>query len=532
MDAAGGTPGEVVAARALATSAATPAVVVTHCVSVGVPASKGSLAAHALVSVVGGAATSVAVASLPEPLPGALPSAAPRVAQNKSRLRDIAEQALVRAKAPPTVAAPAPSGATIAAPVAPAPASIPRPAEPTAPPQRALFRQEALDAHYGADGDAEALAQPRAGAWSVLLVLASLVGVLFVAAAIASVEVTVKAPGALRAPNGLRSVESALAGAISEVLTQAGAEVVEGQVVVRLEDAKLRSNLVLRERQLETLREEIKDAAADDQALIQRTLRASKRQRGVLQRRTGIGHGLLKKRSDRLADVQALVQYGAASHDDLLKVDELVQAASESVVQLDSQLVELDLQMADRMREWQAHELERRTSLSRMNAQVEEARSLLTLVEIRSPAAGRVESLLAKVGKVAQAGEIMAQIVPTGAPRSIVAFLPSRETAFVAVGSEANVEVESLPVNEFGMARARVVRVSADVAQQEELASTFGEALAGSFVRVELELLEGPAQDKMAPHLRSGERVMVRLHSRERRVLSLLFEFVRKWLDQ
>jgi len=290
--------------------------------------------------------------------------------------------------------------------------------------------------------------------------------------------------------------------------------------------------LVLRERQLETLREEVKEAAAADQALIERTLRASKRQRSVLQRRTGIGQNLLKKRADRLADVQALVQYGAASHDDLLKIDELVQAASESVVQLDSQLVELDLQMADRMREWQAHELERRTSLSRMNAQVEEARSLLTLVEIRSPAAGRVESLLAKVGKVVQAGEIMAQIVPTGAPRSIVAFLPSRETAFVSVGSEANVEVESLPVNEFGMARARVVRVSADVAQQEELASTFGEARAGSFVRVELELLESPAQDKMAPHLRSGERVMVRLHSRERRVLSLLFEFARKWLDQ
>jgi hypothetical protein len=35
----------------------------------------------------------------------------------------------------------------------------------------------------------------------------------------------------------------------------------------------------------------------------------------------------------------------------------------------------------------------------------------------------------------------------------------------------------------------------------------------------------------MAPHLRSGESVLVRLHSRERRVLSVAFELVRQWLE-
>jgi hypothetical protein len=35
----------------------------------------------------------------------------------------------------------------------------------------------------------------------------------------------------------------------------------------------------------------------------------------------------------------------------------------------------------------------------------------------------------------------------------------------------------------------------------------------------------------MDPHLRSGERVTVRLHRRERRVITLLFDFVRKWME-
>mgnify|MGYP003494115916 CR=1 FL=1 len=62
--------------------------------------------------------------------------------------------------------------------------------------------------------------------------------------------------------------------------------------------------------------------------------------------------------------------------------------------------------------------------------------------------------------------------------------------------------------------------------------AAFGEALPGSFVRVELMLIENDAQAKMAPHIRSGERVTVRLHRREQRVITLVFEFVRKWLGQ
>ena len=135
-------------------------------------------------------------------------------------------------------------------------------------------------------------------------------------------------------------------------------------------------------------------------------------------------------------------------------------------------------------------------------------------------------------GSVVQPGQVLAQVVPSGALRSIVAFLPSRETAFVSVGSEARVEVESLPINEFGMARATVTRISADIAKPEEMTAAFGEVAPGSFVRVELTLSNESENQEMSPHLRSGERVTVRLHRRKRRILSLMFEFARKWIGQ
>ena len=93
--------------------------------------------------------------------------------------------------------------------------------------------------------------------WSVLLLLASLVALLFVGAALATVEMTAEGQGMLRAPKGLRPVASVLGGSLAEVLVQSGDQVQPGQVVARLEATELRANLVTRERELETTRTEV-----------------------------------------------------------------------------------------------------------------------------------------------------------------------------------------------------------------------------------------------------------------------------------
>jgi multidrug resistance efflux pump len=426
----------------------------------------------------------------------------------------------------------------------PRPASAPRPAEASpeaAPPQpepplaqvaaqRELFRQAALEARDGVAAPLVEAAEPQAGSWGILALLLSLVAALFLGAGLLSVEVTVRAPGALRAPNGLRSVESVLSGAVTELLVQAGDEVAADQVVARLEETQLRATLTLREKELATLRHDTDEANAADAALLRQTTAAVEHQRTALSRRGGIHESQLRQRSQQLTNLRAMRESGVASGNDELSGEESVQAAAEQIALVGSQLAELNLSLADRRREWKQRELDRKSSLSRAVAAVEEAKSLLALTEVRSPAAGRVESLLVTPGAVVQPGRVIAQIVPNDAPRSIVAFLPSREVSFVSVGSQANVEIESLPVNEFGMAKAQVKRISTDIAKPEEMASAFGEVTPGSYVRVELDLLDDENHQKMAPHLRSGERVLVRLHRRHQRVLGLIFEFTRKWL--
>jgi pyruvate/2-oxoglutarate dehydrogenase complex dihydrolipoamide acyltransferase (E2) component len=150
---------------------------------------------------------------------------------------------------------------------------------------------------------------------------------------------------------------------------------------------------------------------------------------------------------------------------------------------------------------------------------------------VRAPAAGRLESLVVSPGSVVGVGSVLAQVVPEKAPRTIVAFLPAKEIAFVRDGGLATIELESLSVGEFGTTKARITRVSTDVATADEVTAALGEALPAPVVRVELSLLDDAIGERMRGHLRSGERVTARLHVRKRRVLGLLFDFVRRWVS-
>lgn len=415
----------------------------------------------------------------------------------------------------------------------PVPQDLPRSPPPAQPEEQVgLFRKAAVDALHGAAPLEREMPKPGASSWGLLAAFAVLTLSLIGGAALASVEVTVKAPGVLRTPNGLRSVESVIEGSVKEVLVRAGDAVEEGQVLARLEEARLRATLALREQALRAVTAEIDGARTSDRSLLHRTRRALSHRRYVQVQRADIKLDRKQQRLERLDRMRSAVQQGVASLEDTVAAQDLLGQAAEEVASLAADVADLDVQLAQAENSWDARELQRTASLAQAQASVDEARSLLDLAVIRSPSAGRVESLLVTPGAVVQPGSVLAQVVPSGAPRSIVAFLPTRETAFVSVGNPAKVEVESLAVAEFGMADATVSRVSADVAQPEELATVLGENVPGSFVRVELDLVDTDGLRTMAPHLRSGERLLVRLHQRERRVLSLLFDFVRKWLGQ
>ncbi len=397
--------------------------------------------------------------------------------------------------------------------------------------RRALFRDAALEARYFEATDLQALATPQPWAWSVLALLVSVVITLFGGAALARVEITAEALGALRSPIGLRPVTSPLGGAIARVLVQPGESVSEGQKLAEIEGVELRATLLKRQRELESMQQDFASEERADRQSVELATRALEQRRKALQGRLQLKGVQLAQRRSRDRSLQELASEGAASGDERLAGKEALQAAAEALFALRSDLALLNLEISDRTRELAERARARSLGLERARASVEEAESLLTLTNVRSPATGKIESLLVTPGSSVEPGALIAHVVPVGSLRAIVAFVRSDETAFVSHGAEAIVEFPALPISEFGTTRARVTRISTDVATAMEMSKELGEVRVGSFVRVELELMDTKEREQMALHLRSGDRVLVRLHRREPRLISLLFDFMRKWLE-
>jgi multidrug resistance efflux pump len=341
----------------------------------------------------------------------------------------------------------------------------------------------------------------------------------------------VNAPGDLLAPSGSASVESALPGVVREVLARDGERVEAGQAIVRLEDAPLRASLALDERQLEVARRESEEASRADREALDQALGVLQRQRAALRARARIHHTLLQRRRVRLEDVRARVDFGLARPDEADAAGDAVHGTAAQVALLDYQLIELELLQADRERDAQMRERERRALLGRLSVEVERARSRLDSAVIRAPASGWVESLHAPVGEVIAAGEVIARVVPQNGPRAIVARLPMLQAALLSAGSAVGVELDSLPVDELPAARARVTRVSADGDSGAEVRASGGDGPSGAHARVALELVGDAAPEPLASRLRSGERVRVRWLRRER-VLGLALELARNWLER
>jgi multidrug resistance efflux pump len=173
-----------------------------------------------------------------------------------------------------------------------------------------------------------------------------------------------------------------------------------------------------------------------------------------------------------------------------------------------------------------AHELSE--ALARRDA----ARLLIEQTELRAARAGRIESLAVGPGDVVAPGFVVARLVSLGNARHVAAFLPERDRAFVRPNMQVRLEIDRLPVGEFGSAAARIVRVSSEIASQTEIERALGAAAPeGVHFGVDLELSSDARTVSLLERAGSGTLLTARLPLRRRRVISLIFDPIRKWLD-
>jgi multidrug efflux pump subunit AcrA (membrane-fusion protein) len=396
-----------------------------------------------------------------------------------------------------------------------------------------MFRVEALQAHH-AESPAAALPEVSTSWWVLLGVLVSAVIALLGVGWFGRVEVTSTATGSLRVQSGPRPVLTQTSGTVSALLVGAGVRVSVGQPIAKLQAAQLEAQQRKLSEQNSLRLEGQERARALSGDLHLRTLQALKRKRRVLSQRLELEENRASRLARRERDIRALQREGVASGTEALEAQSALDAAREGALLLRQQLADVTIDLLDRENAHGTDLLNRELSARETGAALGEAEALTELATISAPVEGRVESLLVSEGQVVPNGATVARIVPEGDVNRAVVFVPSKEAAFVREGLTANLEFPSLPVSDFGRARAHVVRVGHDVASAAEVGEVLEGVLSGedALVRVELVIDDDAAWQQMAPRLRSGARVTARLMTRERRILSLAFDFVKQWLPE
>jgi multidrug resistance efflux pump len=397
----------------------------------------------------------------------------------------------------------------------------------------ALFREQAVAAHLATLRDSEVLRVAPPWVRGLVGFASLLTAVLLAAAFVVEVDQTARGRGVLRVAGGMQTVASQAAGTVLEIGARSGDVVRAGDLLVRVDSTATKTALLEAERHIERADEDVTTfiARRDKEQTARRALLGQRA--SLLRKRVQSQNVSASKLEEHLGSFDRLVAEGLAPAMDRAGHEREIASARRTSLQLEEEIATTNLQAVNTEAELAA-ELDRRKAEARRARDRRDALAFqLAQTEVRAPRAGRLEAMVAKAGEVVTVGGAIARLVPEGGARQVVVFLPEADRAFLREASDVRIELDQLPSGEFGALRAVVKRIATDLASPADVTDALGDArLEGPAYRVELELASDGAAAQLEPFLRPGSQVTARFVLRKRRLASLLFSPLKKWLDR
>lgn len=399
-------------------------------------------------------------------------------------------------------------------------------------PEHQLFRSEALRHHLRGEEGRGLIRISPPWTWALLVVLLAALASALALAILGRVEVNGRARGILRPKAGVRTLASKVEGTMGPILVRSSQEVRAGSVLARIEAPPIQAQLLEARRMTEAVRGEFRvTTARQDLAHAEQENRL--RSRLARLKEAAASHRLTIARLEKALERQlALAREGIISAHTLdLAREQLAQAQREH---------NHTLQGTDQAsQEWAALAHQRQEQLWQRNQTVRGAETreqslvfMLGQTVLEAPEAGLVEAMLVKTGELIRAGQPLCKLIPRDAELHVVTFLPEKDRAFVRAGDTVHLELDQLPYAEYGTLRARVERISADLAAPFEVHEALGETSLATLptFRVELAITDDQAARRARVPLRSGMLLDARFTLRRQRLITLVLDPLRKWL--
>lgn len=396
-----------------------------------------------------------------------------------------------------------------------------------------LFRKEALEQLLKDEDEREPLRVSPPWTWGLFFVLAGALVTAFGVAIFGKVEVQDTGSGILRPVAGVRLLQAQVGGVLAETYARSGDTLKEDQPIARIDSAQVEGAVLETERQLHLLRQQGQAYTDKEERLLQEQFQAVERklshQEAQIQRQESAVRTQEKKleairrlHAERLVAAIALDE----AQDQLNAALAMLDGAKQQRVQLQQELSGLESQR--QRAKWQ-----RLQELSGSQSRRDALNASLRQTNVLAPVSGFLEALVARPGDLIQPGQTIAKIIPDGSPLQVVAFLPEKDRAFVKPGDQVLLEMEAYPFTEFGTLKGCVARIGSDLASPYEVQEALGEAskLETPVYRIAVDLLPDRPRRLADVKIRPGMLLKARFTLRRQRLISVVLEPLRRWLD-
>ncbi|MBV1917765.1 MAG: HlyD family efflux transporter periplasmic adaptor subunit [Sphingomonadaceae bacterium] len=306
-----------------------------------------------------------------------------------------------------------------------------------------------------------------------------------------------RAPGQVIPAGRIQVIQSSEGGQIEEILVKEGDIVKKGQLMVKLEDVKLRASVSEAEGRVASLKSSMARINAElfDRPLSfppevrrfpkfvnNQTLLYTKRRQALEDQLSALEemHGLIRQELDMN---MPLLKQGDVSKADILRMQRGVSDIESQIVNVRNKYLQ-DLQ----------------TEYTRTEEDLMSAREILAQradsmkdTQIRASVDGIVKNVqLTTIGGVLRPSDEVLSIVPTGDDLIVEAKMSPKDIAYVLVGQEASVKFDAYDASIYGSALGEVTYISPDTLSEKSQA---GDDI---YYRVHIEVDTSP----MKPHLK------------------------------
>lgn len=396
-----------------------------------------------------------------------------------------------------------------------------------------IFRQEALEHLLKNEEVREPLRISPPWTWSLFFILGGVLIATLLASIIGTVEVQGTGKGIIRPVAGVRLLQSQIGGVLAETYARSGETLRENQLIARIDSAQVQGALLETDRQLQLLHSQGQAYTNREEHQRQEQFHAVQMRLTHQETQVKSFENSVKIQGKRVEATRKLLAENLVAPINLDEAQDQLNATLRSLDAAKQQLVQLRQELSTLESQRQRNQWQRLQDLSSSQSKRDALDSSLRQTYVLAPVAGFLEALVAHSGDLLQPGQTIAKIVPDGSPLQVVVFLPEKDRAFVKPGDKVHLELEAYLFTEFGRLKGRVTRIGSDLASSYEIQEALGETgkLETPGYRVEIELLPERPKRLSTVKIRPGMLLQARFTLRHQRLITVVMEPLRRWLE-